>query len=153
MKKKKVLLFLVFCLIILSILFVLYYSFQKETFISIKTSDVSLQSDVSINLIQTEEVTNLITISENELNNNKYEEKNEAIKIENDGKVVLQVEINNQQYEAIIIPYTTNGDSISSINLQITNDDNHLFFNGEYDTTLIKSQKINSKLEKVVSDE
>lgn len=100
-----------------------------------------------INLVQTDKVTNLITFNKNELNTKGYEQKNIDFNVKNDGKIILQVKINDSEYETIIIPYTTSGNLISVINLKIEHKDNAFFITGDYDTMLEGSQEINSKLE------
>lgn len=146
MKKRITIIGSILGLIVLAFLYI--YS-NTHTVISIESSDIALQSDVSINLIQAQgnKVTNLTTFSKNKLNTNSHVQQKIDITIDSDGKITLQVKVNGIQYEGIVIPYVTNGNPIYSIDVQIIEKDNDLFIVGEYDTLLEDNQEVNSKLE------
>lgn len=146
MKKRITIIGSILGLIVLAFLYI--YS-NIHTVISIESSDIALQSDVSINLIQAQgnKVTNLTTFSKNKLNTNSHVQQKIDITIDSDGKITLQVKVNGIQYEGIVIPYVTNGNPIYSIDVQIIEKDNDLFIVGEYDTLLEDNQEVNSKLE------
>ena len=115
-----------------------------------------LQSNVSINLVQKQgsKITNLTSFDKNQLNNNIDLQETLDITIDSDGNIILQVKIRDKQYETIIIPYVTQGNSVYSIqDLKIIEKGNDLFVVGEYDTLLEDNSKINSRLEKVVVNE
>lgn|SRR5699024_3506748 len=149
MKKKILVAFSFICLVALLVLSINQIRSKDEMIISIEKLEVPIQSDVLINLIQPNEVVNIATFYKDKLENGTEERRNNTLDIKEDGKVVLQVEINDSCYEGIVIPYITNGNSISYIELQIKSENNVFYLSGEYSTRLEKAQKINSKLENV----
>ena len=148
MKNIKLITFSFVSLIILFVVFFFHLRSKEEMVISIENSDVPIQSDVSIDLVEAHRTVNLATFDKNELKNSRAERKSKSFDIEGDGKVILQVEIDDSHYEAILIPYVTNGKTNFVIHLQIKNKDNAFFLSGEYETTLEKSKEIYTKFEK-----
>lgn len=153
MKKKKLIIFSFFFLSILFTVSSIYFKSKNKMVISIEKIDVPIQSDIHINLKQTDKVINLAIFDKNDLEDKKIEQKSRILNVKEDGKVVLQVEINGSPYEATVIPYVTNGDSLFFMHLKIESKDGALFLNGEYGTRLEKSQEININLEKVVAND
>lgn len=149
MKKKITIIASIFILIMIAFLYVHYNNLKKHTVISIESSELRLESDPSIDLLEElgSKVTNLTSFDKNELNNNKKLEEKRKITIASDGKIILQVKMNEREYEGIVIPYVTQGNSIYSIDIEIIEEADDLFIIGDYDTLLEDSAEINSKLE------
>lgn len=149
MKKKIAIIFSISFLIIITFIYINYNNLKKHTVISIESSDVLLQSDPSIDLVEElgNRVTNLTNFNKDELNDDEKLEETIEITINSDGKIILQVKINEGIYESIVIPYVTQGNSIYSINLEIIEKADGIFIIGDYDTLLEDNVKINSKLE------
>lgn len=149
MKKKILISFFLISLLLVISVSIFYSHSKRESSFTLHNSEVTVQSDVSIDFVEIDRSTNILTIDKKDIEDDQKKIKKINFNINNDGKIVLSVEIDNTHYEGIVIPYVTNGMLISKVDLHIINKNEGYFIVGEYDTMEESSQKINTKLEKV----
>lgn len=130
-------------------MFVFYKNTKRGVTLALDSSEVIIQSDISIDFIGVDQTTNLVTFDKDDLEGDQEESQDINFNIETDGKIVLTMKIDNVQHEGILIPYVTNGMTISSIHIDIDKQDGGYFIIGEYNTGIENSHNVHTKLEKL----
>lgn len=154
MKKKTIFLFI---LIFTSASFFLIsnYYHQKKSSVYVTTSNLNtpIQSDLFITFEGSENSKDLINVDKKILNEKGEISVKEKIDINDDGKIVLKVKINNKNYKSTIIPYVTKGNTVWVLKISLSEKNNSITTIGKYITLLEGEKEINNKLEKVESYE
>lgn len=154
MKKKTIFLFI---LIFTSASFFLIFNYyhQKKSSVYVTTSNLNtpIQSDLFITFEGSENSKDLINVDKKILNEKGEISVKEKIDINDDGKIVLKVKINNKSYKSTIIPYVTKGNTVSVLKISLSEKKNNITIIGKYVTLLEGEKEINNKLEKVESYE